>query len=109
MNVCRMVVDFEERCTVWFSQSRRWNPSEVAMLTRISVGSVFKSCYVLARTYLLKLNLIHFLRDKGMHQSIIFTIPLIEPLRPIWRTKSQNAFSNRILSLVILFSRIVNL
>ena len=32
------LIDFVRRWRVWFSRSRRWNPSEVAMLKRLALG-----------------------------------------------------------------------
>ena len=52
--------------------SQWWNPSEVVR-HRFDVGSVFKP-YLEACSYnLLKLNSVHFLRDKRVYQSIILS------------------------------------
>ena len=55
----RMMIDFVRRWRVWFSQSRRWNPSGVAMLKRLALGLCSSLVMWLARIYLLKLKPVH--------------------------------------------------
>ena len=82
------MIDFGERCTVWFSQLRGWNPSEVAKLKRLALVlySSLVMC-LLAQLIKIKSNTLVF-KISGVSEYNLCYSFLIGPLKRTWHTKS---------------------